>query len=381
MHPSDSHRHYSLDIDPGQSPEPSPYTGPPPPVPQQHRRRRWKAAAVVLSLLLAFTFGSLATYLYLDGELHEDTAVPGVDAEAETDDFPDDHRLPGPQGTDTTIRVIADPPESYFDGLMADYWTSALKRSGWNVELVEIDALESDAIDSAFRKGTADVHLSAFFPSRIQSSIEDVRYDDYGAWNENVGLHIALPDEMEGRVESLRDLQGKAEEFGGTLLVPRFWEAEGKRFIEDVFPYYGIEGFDMEVMEEAEVDPEFRSMREDGETPLALVFIPMMSTMTSHSIVVPDPDDRGSYGSNMRILTRDGFKLDHPELAEAFASFNMDTIHLLEMQSTAAVYTDLSVDSRNFSEWIMDNPIGDFLDDEPREITSGGIGDTEENDE
>ncbi|WP_169732427.1 glycine betaine ABC transporter substrate-binding protein [Haloglycomyces albus] len=341
---------------------------------------------MVLSLLLAFTFGSLSTYLYLDDEPREYAAVAGVDAETESDDeeesgdFPDDHRLPSPQGTNTTIRVITDPPESFFDGPTAEYWTSALKRSGWNVELVEIDSLDSDAVDTAFRNGTADVHLSAIFPSRVRSSIEDVRYDDYGAWNENVGIHIALPDEMEGTVDSLRDLQGKAEEFGETLLVPQSWEAEGEHFIEEVFPYYDIEGFDMEVLDDTEVAIEFQSMREDGETPLALVIIPLLSTMMSHSIMASDPDDQGSYGSNMRILSRDGFKLDHPELAEAFASFSMDTTHLLEMQSTAADFSDLSVNSRNLSEWIMDNPIGDFLDDEPREITSGGIGDTEEGD-
>lgn len=211
-------------------------------------------------------------------------------------------------------------------------WKAILEDEGYEVELTQLDVAP---VYSGMASGDIDLFLDGWLPvthedywNEFGDSIEDL-----AVWYDKGTLELSVPAYVED-VNSIADLVGKADLFGGKIVGIEPGAGLMRLTREAVMPGYGLEG-EYELLEGstpamlAELD---RAI--DRQEPVVVTLWHPHWAYAAHDLKdLEDPQGLFGANENMHALARDGFSDDFPEVAEWISNFEMsdEALAALEM--------------------------------------------------
>ena len=246
------------------------------------------------------------------------------------------------------------------EGIATTYlWKEALERRGYTVDLKLLDI---GPMWTALTRGDIDFQTDAWLPTTHEQYWKKygTQVEKLGSWYlGTTSLELTVPAYMED-VDTLADLKGRADEFGGQITGIEPSTGEMRLLKESVAPAYGLD-------EEYTIVP--------SSTPAMLAQLkrayaakkPIVVTLWSPHWAYADfdlkklKDPKGAWGEGDKIvnIARKGFSADHPVVARWMKDFRMSEKQLtsLEAELNRAGSDNEQAAVRT---WLEKNP--DFLD-------------------
>ncbi|MDL2077440.1 ABC transporter permease/substrate binding protein [Streptomyces sp. GXMU-J15] len=201
-------------------------------------------------------------------------------------------------------------------------WKNVLERRGYKLNLKQMDV---GPVYTGLASGDLDLNFDAWLP-HAQKNYWDRHKDklhDLGTWYEPTSLEIAVPSYVKG-VDSLADLKGKSDLFGGRIIGIEPGTGEMDLLKNKVLPGYGL-------------DKEYKVV--DGSTPAMLaelkrayakkepVAVTLWSPHWAYSeyelTKLKDPEKHFGEGNTIRTISNKEFPERYPQLTEWIKNFRM----------------------------------------------------------
>ncbi|MFI2427147.1 ABC transporter permease/substrate binding protein [Streptomyces sp. NPDC018955] len=211
-------------------------------------------------------------------------------------------------------------------------WKEILERRGFEVEA---EQFEAGPLYTALAQGNVDFQTDAWLPTTHEAYWKKYgeRLDDLGSWYGETSLELTVPAYMED-VDSLEDLKGKADLFGGEITG-----------IESSAGMMGL--LKSKVLKEYGLEKEYEVV--DSSTPAMLAELkrayskkePVVVTLWSPHWAYSDydlkklEDPKGSWGKGdgVHTLSRKGFAGDNPLVGKWLKDFSMTEEQLTSLEA------------------------------------------------
>ncbi|MFI2377762.1 ABC transporter permease/substrate binding protein [Streptomyces sp. NPDC018964] len=211
-------------------------------------------------------------------------------------------------------------------------WKEILERRGFEVEA---EQFEAGPLYTALAQGNVDFQTDAWLPTTHEAYWKKYgdRLDDLGSWYGETSLELTVPAYMED-VDSLEDLKGKADLFGGEITG-----------IESSAGMMGL--LKSKILKEYGLEKEYEVV--DSSTPAMLAELkrayskkePVVVTLWSPHWAYSDydlkklEDPKGSWGKGdgVHTLSRKGFAGDNPLVGKWLKDFSMTEEQLTSLEA------------------------------------------------
>ncbi|MGP4052724.1 ABC transporter permease/substrate binding protein [Streptomyces sp. 2A115] len=232
------------------------------------------------------------------------------------------------QGKKITIGYIP-----WDEGVASTFlWKEILEERGFQVDTKQ---MEAGPIYTSLAQGDIDFQTDAWLPVTHEQYWKKYgkQLDDLGSWYGPTSLELSVPSYMKG-IDSLEDLKGKADEFGGKITG-----------IESSAGMMGI--LKSKVLKEYGLDKEYKVV--DSSTPAMLAELkrayakqqPVVVTLWSPHWAYSDykltklKDPKGAWGKGdgVHTIARKGFAQDNPVVGEWLKNFKMTEKQLTSLES------------------------------------------------
>lgn len=249
----------------------------------------------------------------------------------------------------------------------AELWAFLLEAEGYEAELVRIDTTspggivetgEVNVVDGLYAQlaaGEIDVWTGAWLPQTHAPQLVE-HGDDLevvGTWYEGARLTWAVPAESD--LESIADLAGRGEAFGGEIVGIEPGSGHVRVSRDDVLPAYGL-------------GEEY--VLRTGSTSAMLAALDRAVALDRPIVVTlwePHPaygryqlrnldDPLGALGAeeHIDVLVRDGFVADYPEIGAWLAAFRLEEQELGSLQVALEEATS-GEERRAVAAWVTDH--------------------------
>ncbi|MEU3557220.1 ABC transporter permease/substrate binding protein [Streptomyces fragilis] len=250
------------------------------------------------------------------------------------------------------------------DVAVTHLWKHVLEDRGYRMNLRQMDV---GPVYTGLASGDVDLNFDAWLPHAQSNFWEKTKDDltDLGSWYEPTSLEIAVPSYVKG-VDSMRDLRGRADEFGGRIIGIEPGTGEMNLLKKDVLPAYGLE-------DEYEVV--------DGSTPAMLAELerayaekkPVAVTLWSphwaydeyELTKLADPKKAWGAGNKIHTIAAGDFTERYPRLAGWIKGFRMSEEELASLEAEI-VRRGKGKEPQAVEAWLEEHP------DVPGRMTSGG---------
>ncbi|GAA0633748.1 ABC transporter permease/substrate binding protein [Streptomyces thermocarboxydovorans] len=211
-------------------------------------------------------------------------------------------------------------------------WKNVLERRGYKLNLKQMDV---GPVYTGLASGDMDLNFDAWLP-HAQKNYWDKSKDnltDLGSWYEPTSLEIAVPSYVKG-VDSMADLKGKADLFGGKIIGIEPGTGEMNLLKNKVLPGYGL-------------DDEYEVV--DGSTPAMLAELkraiakkkPVAVTLWSphwayaeyELTKLKDPEKFWGDNNKIHTIARKKFPEQYPQLTEWIKKFTMSEQELATLEA------------------------------------------------
>ncbi|MBN1629558.1 MAG: glycine betaine ABC transporter substrate-binding protein [Thermoleophilia bacterium] len=201
-------------------------------------------------------------------------------------------------------------------------WKRILEDEGYGVTLTQLDAAP---VYAGLAAGDIDFFTDAWLPTTHEDYWNEYgdQLEDINVWYDKGTLELTVPTYLED-INSIADLKGKADMFGGAIVGIEPGAGLTRLTREAVMPGYELEGY--ELLEGstpamlAELD---RAI--DREEPIVVTLWRPHWVYAAHDLKdLDDPQGLFGEGDKMHILARLGFSEDLPAVAGWLANFRMD---------------------------------------------------------
>jgi glycine betaine/proline transport system substrate-binding protein len=219
------------------------------------------------------------------------------------------------------------------EGIASTYlWKEILEQRGYQVETRQLDA---GPLYTSLAQGNIDLQTNAWLPTTHSPYWKKYgdRLDDLGTWYGPTSLELSVPSYMKG-IDSLEDLKGKADLFGGEITGIEPGAGEMSMLKNTVLDQYGL-------------DKEYKVV--DSSTPAMLAELkrayskkePIVVTLWSPHWAYNDydlkklKDPKGAWGKGdgLHTLSRKGFAQDNPVVAKWMKDFRLDEKQLTSLEA------------------------------------------------
>lgn len=284
--------------------------------------------AVVLAMMLAFTgtfAGGCAT--------QEDTN--GTSATEST------------QGK--TIKIGWIP---WDEDVAATYlWKRILEDEGYQVELTQLDVAP---VFEGVASGDLDLFLDAWLPVTHEDYWAEYgdQLEDLTVWYDNGLLTWAVPEYVD--VESIADLAGREDEFGGRIIGIEPGSGLMRVSREAVMPGYGLEDYELvEGSTPAMLAELERAIKEEAPIVVTL-WRPHWAYSAFPVKDLEDPKGLLGEAEELHAVAREGFSADFPEVAEWISAFELDDEQLASLEDLVLNEYGSGQEEAAVEEWLSD---------------------------
>ncbi|MFD6099505.1 glycine betaine ABC transporter substrate-binding protein [Nocardiopsis flavescens] len=237
-------------------------------------------------------------------------------------------------------------------------WQVILEEKGYDVTVTDVDVAP---MYQGAANGDVDLFLDTWLPVTHADYWEDYGDDleDLGTWYDNAKLTITVPSYVED-VNSIEDLAGSADEFGGRIVGIESGAGLTRVTKEEAMPGYGLDG-EYELVESstaamlAELDSAIAE-----EEPIVVTLWRPHPAYAKHDLKdLEDPEGLMGDAEEIHAVGRAGFGEDFPELSQWLQDWEMtdDELATLEVLTLEDHKDDPQAGAR---AWLADNP--EFLE-------------------
>lgn len=206
---------------------------------------------------------------------------------------------------------------------VSNMWKVILEDLGYTVELKTV---EKAALYEALKNDDLDVGLEVWLPHTdkplYESYKEDVAFHKDETWFEGTELGLYVPTYMED-INTISDLKGKAETFDGNIVgIDAGSSLYG--LTEDALKEYGLDNYSQQSASGPFMTAELGNAIKDEEPIIVTLWKPHWAFAEYDVKMLEDPDKVYGEKEDISWMSRQGFKDDMPEIAEAFKNWKMN---------------------------------------------------------
>jgi glycine betaine/proline transport system substrate-binding protein len=205
---------------------------------------------------------------------------------------------------------------SWTDGLsMAHLWQNVLEDRGYEVEFEEIS--DAAPLYAGLAGGDVDVYPSAW--SEVTHADYMAEYgdqiEDLGAWYEGAVLTLAVPEYTD--IDSIEDLAGNADMFGGRIVGIEPGAGLTRTTKESVMPAYGLtDSYELVESSTTAMLAELQAAVDAEEDIVVTLWRPFWAYSQFPMKDLEDPQGALGEFEGLHNLARAGFSDDCSEVAE-----------------------------------------------------------------
>ena len=211
---------------------------------------------------------------------------------------------------------------SWTDGLsMAHLWQDVLEDEGIEVEFEEI--ADAAPLYAGLAGGDVDVYPSAWSEVTHADYMDEYGDDieDLGAWYEGAVLTLAVPDYVD--IDSIADLEGNADRFGGRIVGIEPGAGLTRTTKEEVMPAYGLTDYQLVESSTTAMLAELQSAVDEQEDIVVTLWRPFWANSEFPMKDLADPEGALGDAEGLHNLARTGFSDDCPEVADMMGDFSL----------------------------------------------------------
>jgi len=205
-------------------------------------------------------------------------------------------------------------------------WKNILEGEGYSVELIQLDAAP---IYAGLAAGDIDFFTDAWLPTTHEDYWNEYgeSLEDLTIWYDNCTLELTVPSYVTD-VNSIADLKGKADAFGGRIVGIEPGAGLTRLTREAVMPGYGLDDYELLEGSTPAMLAELKRAI-DREEPIVVTLWRPHWVYGAHDLKdLDDPEGLFGEGDKDHVLARPGFTEDHPDVAQWLSSFKMDDASL-----------------------------------------------------
>ncbi|WP_253945477.1 glycine betaine ABC transporter substrate-binding protein [Nocardioides sp. zg-DK7169] len=248
---------------------------------------------------------------------------------------------------------------SWTDGLSTAYlWKNVLEGEGYEVEIKEI--AEAAPLYTGVAKGDIDVYPSAWPQVTHASYMEEYGDDleDLGAYYDSAKLTLAVPEYTD--IDSIADLTGAADRFGGRIVGIEPGAGLTKVTQESVMPGYGLDDYELVTSSTTAMLAELKSATKAEEDIVVTLWKPFWANSEFPVKELEDPEGALGEAETLNAIATEGFAEEHPELAEMFGNFKLDDAAYGALENLVVNEYGSGKEEEAIEAWLEENP--DFVD-------------------
>ncbi len=211
---------------------------------------------------------------------------------------------------------------SWTDGLsMAHLWQDVLQDKGIDVEFEEI--ADAAPLYAGLAGGDVDVYPSAWSEVTHADYMEEYGDDieDLGAWYDGAVLTLAVPDYVD--IDSIADLEGNADRFGGRIVGIEPGAGLTRTTKEEVMPTYGLTDYQLVESSTTAMLAELQSAVDAQEDIVVTLWRPFWANSEFPMKDLADPEGALGDAEGLHNLARTGFSDDCSEVADMMGDFSL----------------------------------------------------------
>ena len=213
---------------------------------------------------------------------------------------------------------------SWTDGLSTAYlWKDVLEKKGYDVEIKEIS--DAAPLYTGLAKGDVDVYPSAW-PEVTHKSYMDTygdQIEDLGTYYDGAKLTLAVPTYTD--VDSIADLQGKADQFDGKIIGIEPGAGLTKTTKEQVMPQYGLtDDYSLVTSSTTAMLAQLKKATDSHQDIVVTLWKPFWANNSFPVKTMQDPKGALGQAEGLHELARSGFSDDHPEVAKMMGRLKLD---------------------------------------------------------
>lgn len=236
-------------------------------------------------------------------------------------------------------------------------WKDILEEKGYQVQLKN---LEAGLVYGGLANGDIDLFLDGWLPQTHASYMEKYgdKLEKLGVWYDDASLSIAVPKYVEG-VDSLEDLAGKADMFGGEMVGIEPGAGLTKATQEKVIPGYGLDGsMKLKTSSTPAMLAALNSAIGAKKPIVVTLWHPHWAYAKYELKDLTDPKGTLGQAEQINTLARKGFGKDFPDVAAMLKQFKMDGQQLASLEDLM-FNTYKGNEAKAVDEWLKANP--DYL--------------------
>ncbi|WP_300908190.1 glycine betaine ABC transporter substrate-binding protein [Corynebacterium stationis] len=244
---------------------------------------------------------------------------------------------------------------SWTDGLSTAYLLqNKLEEAGYTVEHEQLN--DAAVVYTALASGDIDIYPSAwseFTHKQYMDKYSD-KVEDYGAYYENARLTWAVPEYIDD-VNSIEDLKGQADRFGGQVVGIEPGAGLTKASQETI-EGYELDGYNLSTSSTPAMLSELKSATDAEEDIVVTLWRPFWANAKFPVKDLEDP--KGTLGDTegLHWLGRDGFEEDNPEVAEWLKGLKLDDEQYGTLEDLVVNEYGEGKEPEAVQDWLDKNP-------------------------
>jgi glycine betaine/proline transport system substrate-binding protein len=211
-------------------------------------------------------------------------------------------------------------------------WKELLERRGFEVDTKQ---LEAGSLYTGLAGGQIDFQTDAWLPVTHASYMDKYgdRLEDLGSWYGPTSLELSVPAYLDG-VDSLADLKGRSEEFGGRIIGIEPSAGMMGILKDKVLKEYGLEG-EYKVVDGSTPGmlAELKRAYDKKEPVVTTLWSPHWAYSTYDLKKLKDPKGSWGTGDGVHTLARKGFSAEFPEIGRWLKDFRMTEDQLTGLEA------------------------------------------------
>jgi glycine betaine/proline transport system substrate-binding protein len=249
---------------------------------------------------------------------------------------------------------------SWTDGLStAHLWKDVLGDEGYDVEIKEI--ADAAPLYTGVANGDIDVYPSAWPEVTHAAYLDEYGEDleDLGAYYEGAKLTFAVPEYTE--IDSIADLEGNADRFGGKIIGIEPGAGLTKAAKESVIPGYGLgSGYELVTSSTTAMLAELEKAVKKEEDIVVTLWKPFWANSEFPIKDLEDPKGALGEAETLNAIATAGFSEECPDVAEMFGNFELTDEQYGSLENTVVNEYGQGKESEAVAAWLEQNP--DFVE-------------------
>ena len=244
---------------------------------------------------------------------------------------------------------------SWTDGLSTAYlWQNVLEDKGYEVEFEEIS--DAALLYTGLSEGDVDVYPSAWSEVTHADYMDEYgdQIEDLGAWYEGAVLTLAVPEYVD--VDSIADLAGNADRFGGQIIGIEPGAGLTRTTKESVMPAYGLtDSYELVESSTTAMLAELQSAVDAEEDIVVTLWHPFWAYSEFPLKDLEDPEGALGEPEALHILATEGFGSDCAEVAELMGQLQLSDEQYASLENTVVNEYGEGQYAEGVEAWLEEN--------------------------